>query len=50
MNDNQKDVSSAIRSVISELMDRVMDRVLITDPFVKERTSCQKTTIRSSCA
>jgi len=42
MSDNQKDVSSAIRSVISELMDRVMDRVLITDPFVKEEHHAKK--------
>ena len=32
----------AINRVISELMERVMDRVLITDPFIKEKHRANK--------
>lgn len=42
MSDEQKDIGNAIKSVISELMDRVMDRVLLTDPFVKEEHHAKK--------
>jgi hypothetical protein len=30
-------ISQGIKTVISELMDRVIDRVLVTDPFIKEK-------------
>ena len=33
---SQSDVSTAIKSVVSELMDRVMNKVLYSDPFIKE--------------
>ncbi|WP_445955480.1 TdeIII family type II restriction endonuclease [Yeosuana sp.] len=33
----QERISLAIKEVISNLMERVMDRVLITDPFIKEK-------------
>ena len=38
MTDYKEDrVSEAIKSLVSELMDRVMDKVLIKDPFIKEK-------------
>ena len=36
MSDNQR-MKLAIQSVIKEMMDRVMNRVLIQDPFIKEK-------------
>ena len=33
----QERISKAIKDVISEMMERVMERVLITDPFIKEK-------------
>lgn len=33
----QDKIAKAIKSVVSEMMERVMDRVLITDPFIKEK-------------
>jgi len=35
-------INLAINSVISELMERVMNRVLITDPFIKEKHRANK--------
>lgn len=35
-------INQGINSVISELMDRVMDKVLITDPFIKEKHHSSK--------
>lgn len=35
-------INLAIKNVISELMDKVMDRVLITDPFIKEKHHSSK--------
>ena len=37
-----KNVNIGIGIVISELMDRVMDKVLITDPFIKEKHHSSK--------
>lgn len=37
MESSKERISLGITSVISELMERVMDRVLITDPFIKEK-------------
>lgn len=37
-----KNVKKGIGKVISELMDRVMDKVLITDPFIKEKHHSSK--------
>ena len=40
---NKKErINLAINSVISELMERVMNRVLITDPFIKEKHRANK--------
>ena len=36
-NSKKERISLAIKEVISELMERVMERVLITDPFIKEK-------------
>lgn len=36
-NNKQERISLSIQKVISELMDRVMERVLVTDPFIKEK-------------
>lgn len=38
----QERISLAIKGVISDLMERVMKRVLITDPFVKEKHHSKK--------
>ncbi len=35
-------INNGIREVVTELMDRVMDRVLITDPFIKEKHHSSK--------
>ena len=35
-------ISLSIKEVISELMERVMERVLITDPFIKEKHHAKK--------
>lgn len=37
-----KNVSNGIRKVVSELMDKVMDKVLITNPFIKEKHHSSK--------
>jgi len=39
-------ISNAIKGVVSKLMESVMKRVLITDPFIKEK-SFEKTTLCS---
>lgn len=39
--DNQE-MREAIQTVIKELMDRVMNRVLIEDPFIKERLHAER--------
>jgi len=41
MNQEER-INSAINKVISELMERVMNRVLITDPFIKEKHRANK--------
>jgi hypothetical protein len=38
----QKRIAIAIKSVVSGMMDRVMERVLITDPFIKEKHRSSK--------
>lgn len=40
--DKQERISKAIKEVVSELMERVMNRVLITDPFIKEKHHARK--------
>ena len=35
-------INLAINQVISELMEKVMNRVLITDPFIKEKHRANK--------
>jgi len=37
MSSKKERISSSIKLVISELMNRVMERVLVTDPFIKEK-------------
>lgn len=37
MEDEQDHIAKAIKNVISELMERVMDKVLVHDPFIKEK-------------
>ena len=37
-----KEMKAAIQSVIKMMMDRVMDKVLITDPFIKDKHHAQK--------
>ncbi len=37
-----KNINKGIRKVVSELMDRVMDKVLIADPFIKEKHHSSK--------
>ncbi|KAF3976946.1 MAG: TdeIII family type II restriction endonuclease [Methylococcales symbiont of Iophon sp. n. MRB-2018] len=37
MEEEQDHIAKAIKTVISELMERVMDKVLIHDPFIKEK-------------
>lgn len=39
--ENQK-ISNGIKEVVTDLMDRVMQRVLITDPFIKEKHHSSK--------
>ena len=39
---SKKRVNEGIREVISELMDRVMNRVLVSDPFIKEKHHSSK--------
>lgn len=39
---DSKEMKAAIQSVIKMMMDRVMDKVLITDPFIKEKHHAQK--------
>ncbi len=41
MNKQQR-IAKAIKDVVSEMMDRVMKRVLITDPFIKEKHRSSK--------
>lgn len=41
MPDNQK-VAKAIQKVINTMMDRVMQKVLVEDPFIKEKHHAQK--------
>lgn len=43
----KKDVNKGIGKIVSELMDRVMEKVLITDPFIKEKHHSRKPHIRS---
>ena len=38
----QQRIAKAIKEVVSEMMERVMDRVLITDPFIKEKHRSSK--------
>ena len=38
----QEKIAKAIKSVVSEMMERVMDRVLISDPFIKEKHHSSK--------
>ena len=38
----QERISKAIKEVVSELMERVMNKVLITDPFIKEKHHSRK--------
>ncbi|MEA3466095.1 MAG: TdeIII family type II restriction endonuclease [Thermodesulfobacteriota bacterium] len=38
----RKNIDKGISKVISELMDRVMEKVLITDPFIKEKHHSSK--------
>lgn len=37
MSSKEERISLSIKKVVSELMERVMERVLITDPFIKEK-------------
>lgn len=37
-----ENVTNGIRKIISDLMDKVMERVLITDPFIKEKHHSSK--------
>lgn len=39
---SKKKVNDGIKRVVSELMDRVMDKVLIKDPFIKEKHHASK--------
>jgi hypothetical protein len=39
---SNKKVNDGIKRVVTELMDRVMDKVLITDPFIKEKHHSKK--------
>jgi hypothetical protein len=39
---NENKVSEGIKRVVSELMDRVMNKVLVTDPFIKEKHHSSK--------
>jgi hypothetical protein len=39
-NDNK--VSDGIKKVVTELMDRVMNKILVTDPFIKEKHHSSK--------
>lgn len=39
---SKKNVNDGIKRVITELMDRVMNKVLITDPFIKEKHHSKK--------
>lgn len=38
----KKEVNNGIKRVVKELMDRVMDKVLIQDPFIKEKHHSSK--------
>lgn len=38
----QGNTHAAIKAIISELMDKVMDKVLVTDPFIKEKHHAAK--------
>jgi hypothetical protein len=38
----QQRIATAIKEVVSEMMEQVMDRVLITDPFIKEKHRSSK--------
>ena len=38
----EQKVSEGIKKVVSELMNRVMDKVLVTDPFIKEKHHSSK--------
>jgi Type II restriction endonuclease, TdeIII len=40
--DKQERVASAIKEVVTKMMDRVMDNVLTKDPFVKEKHHASK--------
>lgn len=40
--DKQKRIALAIKGVVSNMMDRVMYKVLITDPFIKEKHRSSK--------
>ncbi len=39
---SKKKVNDGIKRVVTELMDRVMNKVLITDPFIKEKHHSKK--------
>lgn len=40
--DKQQRIAKAIKEVVSEMMGKVMERVLITDPFIKEKHRSSK--------
>lgn len=40
--DKQQKIAKAIKEVVSEMMGKVMERVLITDPFIKEKHRSSK--------
>ena len=40
--ENQEKLQSAIRAIIADLMDRVIKKVLIDDPFIKEKHHASK--------
>jgi len=42
MKKSENKVSEGIKRVVSELMDRVMNKVLVTDPFIKEKHHSSK--------
>jgi len=40
--DKQQRIAKAIKEVVSEMMGKIMERVLITDPFIKEKHRSSK--------
>lgn len=39
---SKKKVNDGIKKVVTELMERVMNKVLVTDPFIKEKHHSKK--------